>query len=134
MGPSRQRQHARAETLAQKSAFKSLVNHHRCIVPIDGFYEWAKATKQPYFISMADDEAFALAGLCAVDTFTVITTKANRLISEFHDRMPAILKPEDVKTWLSNEPFEKVKSLLQPFAPESMKTLAVSKLVNSVRK
>ena len=108
---------ARAETLAEKPAFKSLFRSKRVIVPMDGFYEWkvvpGHKTKQPYFIHRCDDEPLAVAGLWAVwrdkaagpdapwlHTCTVITTAANATMAPVHDRMPVLLAPQAWQQWL----------------------------------
>lgn len=95
---------ARSETLAEKPSFRGPLKSRRCLVPADGFYEWLKtdAGKQPYRIALADGGVFAFAGLWdrwalpgqdAVESFTIITTAANELLSPIHDRMPVMLDP-----------------------------------------
>lgn len=132
---------ARAETVATASAFKAAYeNKRRCLVPVDGFYEWRKmgAAKQPYAIGMADGEPFTLAGLWEnwkdpdsgewQRTFTIVTTEANKLVSKLHDRMPVIVAPDDRDRWLSDEdPCD----LLKPYAAEKMRMWPVSHDVNS---
>ena len=104
---------ARAESVATASAFKKAFKKRRCLVPVDGFYEWRKVGKEklPYMIAMAGVEPFTLAGLWEnwkdpesgewIRTFTIITTKANELVSALHDRMPVIIAPEDRDRWLN---------------------------------
>ncbi|MFM7850700.1 MAG: SOS response-associated peptidase, partial [Flammeovirgaceae bacterium] len=107
---------ARSETLHEKPSFKNLLKHKRCLVLADGFYEWrtlSSRKKQPFRIKLKGDSLFAMAGLWdewidpssgeAVRTFTIITVPANPLIHELHDRMPAILKPEDENKWIQHE-------------------------------
>jgi putative SOS response-associated peptidase YedK len=96
---------ARAESVATAAAFKKAFAKRRCLVPVDGFYEWRKVGKEklPYMIAMAGVEPFTLAGLWEnwkdpesgewIRTFTIITTKANELVSALHDRMPVIIAP-----------------------------------------
>lgn len=103
---------ARAETMADKPAFRDALNHGRCIVPASGYYEWKTGPdkhKQPYFITRADGRPMALAALYTiwagpngeeVDTVATITVAANAQMSEIHDRMPAILEPADFDAWL----------------------------------
>jgi putative SOS response-associated peptidase YedK len=98
---------ARAETVATATAFRKAFAERRCLVPVDGFFEWEKVgkEKQPYMIAMLDREPFTLAGLWEnwkdpesgewIRTFTIITTEANELVAELHDRMPGIIAPED---------------------------------------
>lgn len=107
---------ARSETAAEKNSFKSSLSKKRCIVPADGFYEWAavagRKAKQPYFIRRADGAPLAFAGLWAqwkgqlagedvvVRSCTILTTSANETMAPVHDRMPVILEPTDFATWL----------------------------------
>ncbi len=102
---------ARSETAAEKPSFRSAVKSRRCLVPASGFYEWVKGPdgKQPHFIHFADARTFAFAGLWErwskgengpLETFTILTTTPNDLISDLHDRMPVILPPETYVDWL----------------------------------
>lgn len=136
---------ARAETLAEKPAFRAAYRARRCIVPASGFYEW-RATpggKQPYYIQPANDELFGLAGLwerwtrpegTPIDTFTVITTAANATMQALHERMPVILQPAEYGPWLSRDTApERLGQLLAP-CPDGMLSMhPVSKAVGNVR-
>jgi putative SOS response-associated peptidase YedK len=136
---------ARAETVADKPAFRSAFKRSRCLVVADGFYEWKKGadtkTKQPYYIRLKKDRPFAFAGLAehwtrngeAIDSCTLITTDPNELMAEIHDRMPVILPPEDYDLWLDPEfeGKEKLLSLLRPYPADEMKAYPISALVNS---
>ncbi len=108
---------ARAETLAEKPAYKGLFKKKRCIIPMDGFYEWRPGTpdgplnakdkplKQPMFIHRLDGEPLAVAGLWSawkdpadpegrfLHSATVVTTAANATMAPVHDRMPALVPP-----------------------------------------
>ncbi len=97
---------ARAETVTKKPMFRRLLAKHRCLVPTTGFYEWKKvgSRKTPHFIRVKYENYFALAGLWdhwkdpkgeEIKSFTIITTKANDVLSEIHPRMPVILRKED---------------------------------------
>ena len=135
---------ARAETLAEKPAFRNALKWHRCIVPADAFYEWRAIPgvgKQPYRIGMKSGAPFALAGLTErwlsqegepLDTCTIVTTPANRLIGPLHDRMPLILAPEDYARWLDKS-VEDVTDLLSPYPADAMSFHAVSTRVNAVK-
>ncbi len=99
---------ARAETLVEKPAFKNALIRRRCLIPADGCYEWKKEPRggrQPMHIRKGG-AALRLRGLdgtrCGspLRTCTIITVPANPLVSAIHDRMPAILKPEDEAEWL----------------------------------
>lgn len=150
---------ARAETLAEKSAFKHAFRKYRCIVPMDGFYEWqaappgapltkaGKPTKQPVFIHRLDGEPLAVAGLWSawrdkaagpdapwLHSCTVVTTSANATMEPVHDRMPVILPATEWSTWLdpTNHDLDELGRLLVP-APDTLLTLRpVSTAVNKV--
>ncbi len=142
---------ARAETLATKGAFKADFKKHRCIVPMDGFYEWqvrpGQKAKQPHFIHRVDGEPLAVAGLWStwrdpaagpdgpwLHSCAVVTTAANDTMSAIHDRMPVILPASAWKTWLDplNQELTELGGLLVP-APSSLLTMhPVSTEVNKV--
>jgi putative SOS response-associated peptidase YedK len=136
---------ARGETLLEKSSFKSPFRKKRCIIFADGFYEWKSAgkSKTPFFIHLKDGNPFALAGLwdCWKDpasgetllTSTIITTGANSLVSTIHDRMPAILRKEDYRTWLSPGPVsdQTLLGCISAYPAQDMEAYEVSKRVNS---
>lgn len=137
---------ARAETVEEKPAFREPLQSRRCLIPADGFYEWAKEgrAKSPYCFTLADDSVFAFAGLWdrwksplgeTVQTCSIITTSANALVSGIHERMPVILERENYDLWL-DPGFKKVEpllDLLRPYRAESMRSWRVSARVNSVQ-
>jgi len=104
---------ARAETVAEKPAYRAAYRHRRCVVLADGFYEWRREgdSKTPYFISLASGEPFALAGLWenwndkesgdSIQTTTLITTAANEFMAPLHHRMPVILESNSAGEWLA---------------------------------
>lgn len=134
---------ARAETIDTKPAFRGPFRHHRCLIPVDGYYEWQRydAThKQPWYLHAADSKPMAFAGLFDLWTSpegdqlrsaTIIVTTANDTTKEIHDHMPVILQPEDWDQWLSPDtPRKALLALLQP-APDGMLNVhPVSVLVN----
>ena len=135
---------ARAETAADKPAFRTAMRRRRCLVVADGFYEWQKAGKvrRPMFIHMRDDQPFAFAGLweswegadhSALESCTILTTSANDLVRPIHDRMPVIVAPEDYGRWLDPavEKPEPILPLLSSYPSEPMEAYAVSTWVNS---
>lgn len=143
---------ARAETLAEKSAFKKSFQTRRCLVPADGFYEWKKLTsgskpkKQPMFIRRADAEPIAFAGLWSVwrgperdqtplRSLTIVTTSPNALMAQVHDRMPVILPEDRWATWLDrgNDDLNALGRLLVPAPDDLLELTPVSTLVNNVR-
>ena len=135
---------ARAETIADKPAFRRPLQRQRCLIPADGFYEWQQLgpRKIPHWITLASGEVFAFAGLwdswtdpktkTAVTSCTIITTTPNRLLASIHNRMPVILPHESEATWLSDglNP-EHARALLKPYPATQMETAPVSTLVNS---
>ena len=137
---------ARLETISEKPMFKSRLSRGRCIVPMDGFYEWKMqdGVKIPYRIVTTDQDIFSVAGLwdawldnnsgILLYTFTVITRSPNTLMENIHDRMPAILTPENESLWLDNHlnPSDTL-DLLQPYPSEHMYAYPVSTEVNNVR-
>lgn len=137
---------ARSETAAEKPAFRAAMKRRRCLIPSDGFYEWAQASasKQPHHVQMKDGHPFAFAGLwelwCGADgseieSCTILTTAANPLLKPIHPRMPVILRPEDYGRWMdpSNEKPAGLTDLLRPYPPEEMVARPVGRRVNSPR-
>lgn len=136
---------ARAETLADKPAFKELLTDHRCVVPTNGFYEWRHEGEQrlPHWVHAPDGGLLAMAGLWSrwhspdnqpVETFTVITTRANEQIARLHDRMPLLLDEEGVRRWLSGPTHDLagLQDLLHPWHGAPLAVTQVSSHVNSV--
>ena len=136
---------ARAETVAQKPAFKKLIATQRCLLPADGFYEWKKTGKKktPMYATIDAGQVFAFAGLWdawrnprgeRIETCTILTTTPNTLMADIHDRMPVILPREAYRIWLNTDvALEDLLPLLKPFPPERMSVRPVSSLVNSVK-
>jgi len=137
---------ARAETLAEKKSFKGPFASQRCIVPANGFYEWktTKSAKAPHFIKRKKPELMHFAGLYGqwndgkgeiVDSYTIITTRANKPASELHDRMPAMLLPGEFNTWLdpSNNNLTMLGGLLRPWPDDDTEFYRVSDEVGNVR-
>lgn len=137
---------ARAETIAEKPAFRSAFRHRRCLIPADGYYEWksVQGRKQPYYFSMKDGNPFCFAGLwerwqpadgAPMESCTIITTSANAVGAEIHHRMPVILSQDNYAPWLDPQTTEssQLLPLLQPFSPQAMSVYPVSTLVNNAR-
>lgn len=133
---------ARAETVAEKPAFRAAFKRRRCLIPATGFYEWRQANgKQPYNVRRRDGAPFALAGLWehwahagqAIESCTIIVTDANDLMRAIHDRMPVIITPKDYDLWLNPEvgDGERLLPLLIPYPGEDLELYPVSRLVNS---
>jgi putative SOS response-associated peptidase YedK len=141
---------AAAETLLTKTFppeerpfFAEAYHKRRCIMPIDGFFEWkgikGEKVKQPFAIAMKDGSPFGLGALWEnwrdpqtgewVRTFCVVTTRANALVRQIHSRMPLVLTRADYERWLSEE--EDPRDLLKPYPAEPMAMWPVSTRVNS---
>jgi putative SOS response-associated peptidase YedK len=134
---------ARAETIAEKASFRNSFRSKRCLVLTDGFYEWHTdgKVKTPYFINLRDRNPFALAGLYDtwlnndsgeyINTFTVVTTRANPLLEKIHNikkRMPVILPPGNERQWLDTAlPVTDIQRLFIPFDENLMSAMKVSK-------
>jgi putative SOS response-associated peptidase YedK len=142
---------ARAETLGTNAAFREALSQRRCLVPVNGFYEWhgEGAARMPWYIDRVDGEPFALAGLWArwrprgepgnpepLDSCTIITTAPNDLIQPLHDRMPAILPAHAFAEWLDpgQEDARAVSRLLAPASAEGFRARQVSRAVNDARR
>lgn len=136
---------ARSESAADMPAFRDALRSRRCLIPADGFYEWQKVgkTKQPYCFALRDDTIFAFAGLWErwkspegtwIKTCSILTTAANDLVRDVHDRMPVILPPDAYDLWLDPgfTRREGILDLLQPLPASAMKKFAVSTRVNDV--
>jgi putative SOS response-associated peptidase YedK len=151
---------ARAETIADKPAYKGVFRKHRLIIPMDGFYEWrqggpgaaptktGKPAKQPMFIHRLDGEPLAVAGLWTawrpkdaapddpwLHSCTVITTAANETMEPVHDRMPVILPRSAWTQWLdpANQDVTGLQGLLVPADNDLLTMHPVSTAVNNVR-
>ena len=134
---------ARSETVAEKPSFRQALAKRRCLIPVDGFYEWKKGPggKTPMYIRFRDGRLFAFAGLWEtwhpegqppVSTCTVLTTEPNELMAPIHNRMPVILDPASETAWLDPEtPPAARLELLRPCAPDDMEAFPVSRRVNS---
>lgn len=138
---------ARAETAAQKPAFRRAFAARRCLLPADGYYEWrpaesaaGKPFKQPYFIRPVTGEPLVMAGLYEywrppqgewLTTVTILTTSAEDELGRLHDRMPLTLARENWSAWLDPELGAEAAGLLQ--APvQDLEFFRVSTLVNKV--
>ena len=135
---------ARAETLLDKPSFRAAVKRRRCLVIADGFYEWRRgpgSVKRPFLIRRVGGEPMGFAGLYEtwsdssggeIDTACIITTSANRLMSQVHDRMPAIVARADFSRWLDNDGVEAAEAmaLARPAAEDGLELVEVGPLVN----
>jgi putative SOS response-associated peptidase YedK len=139
---------ARAETVAHTGAFREAFQKRRCLVAVDGFYEWKRSPEKagpsaPYFLRRPDHKPFALAGLWSkwvsrdgevIESCAILTQAARAPVAAIHDRMPVVLAPADWDLWLdpSAESTEALEPLLVPrdHAPADLVAYAVSPYVN----
>ena len=143
---------ARAETAAEKPAFRAAFKRRRCLLPMTGFYEWQQANgrKQPMYIHRVDNHRvdnhgkseglLSLAGLWEVwqsadggllETCTILTTTPNALMEPIHNRMPVIVEPLDYNAWLAPDtPADELHHLLRPYAADQLHAHPVSTAVN----
>jgi putative SOS response-associated peptidase YedK len=136
---------ARAETLAEKPAYRTAFKKRRCLVPADGFFEWRKEadgkTKTPMYIHLKTGAPFAFAGLWEVwtspegetrRTCTLVTTEPNDLLATIHNRMPVILPRDAEADWLDNKlEVLALMSMLKPYPADQLEAYAVSRRVNT---
>jgi putative SOS response-associated peptidase YedK len=132
---------ARAETLEEKPSFSDSFRLRRCLIPANGFFEWKRRgrEKQPFYFQLSDESAFAFAGIWdtwsnrgdVVTSCAILTTAANELVRELHDRMPAMLKPDAYDVWIDPKTDAAVlEKLLTPFPASKMSSHPVSRAVN----
>ncbi len=134
---------ARAETLAEKPAFRAACRARRCLIPATGFYEWTKAedgARLPWYIAASDGGPLAFAGIWQnwgtgeerMTTCAIVTTEANETLSSVHHRMPLILAPQDWALWLGEAGLGAAK-LMQPGPEGALAFHRVDPQVNSNR-
>ena len=137
---------ARAETVAEKPAFRNALKKRRCLVLADGYYEWQKTPvgKRPFRIVLKSGEPFAMAGLWetwkdpqgkVVPSCTIITTSANNYLAPIHNRMPVILPREVEGLWLDSgtEEADSLTHMLVPGPDDTLDAYEVSTMVNNSR-
>ena len=134
---------ARSETITEKPAFRDACQSRRCLIPADGFYEWARNAGEkpiPYRVLKSDEQPMAMAGIwqnCEIDgsiiaTCAIVTTGANKTMGKIHHRLPVIIGPEDWPLWLG-EAGKGAANLMQPVAEYVLDLQMVSTAVNSSR-
>jgi putative SOS response-associated peptidase YedK len=141
---------ARAESIDRKPSFRKDFELRRCLMLADSFYEWKHPTKRPFRVFLKGGGMFAFAGIYSegkaegpglvagtdeaddIRTCCMITTAANALVSQIHNRMPAILREGSEKGWLKGGQAE-AKALLTPYNAPEMDMFEVSMKVNSAR-
>lgn len=139
---------ARCETVADKPSFKAAFARRRCLVPMDGWYEWHGAGKQPWYLSRVDGMA-AVAGIherwrpanadpndpnAVLHTFAILTTSASDEIAHVHDRMPVLIERQDFDGWLDpSTNSAELQHLLHPAPLGTVQAWRVSRAVSQVR-
>jgi putative SOS response-associated peptidase YedK len=130
---------SKAETIIEKPSFKSAFRYRRCLIPANGFFEWSKQEKQPFYISVDQRPIFSFAGIYEIwhaddgstlESCSIITTSPNQMIENLHARMPAILTQKEEEIWLSENDPQLLMSLLHPYR-ELLRLYPVSRKVNS---
>lgn len=139
---------ARSESIYEKASFKEAYRRRRCLIPVNGYYEWIKdeTTKKsiPYLISNCEKNYFAFAGVYeywydnlqgqSLLTTALITTEPNEKVATIHDRMPVILEQKDWQKWLDHSTsFSELNNLFLPCKSEIIAIDEVGDLVNSVK-
>jgi len=139
---------ARSETVFQKSSFKEAYKQRRCLIPLNGYFEWKKdpLTKKskPHFIVSASGDYFVFAGIYeswydntkgeSILTSALLTTEPNEKIAALHDRMPVILEADQWELWLDNRSdFHELNKLFTPHISDKIRYFPVSEMVNSVK-
>ncbi|CAB4749712.1 MAG: DUF159 family protein [Actinobacteria bacterium] len=140
---------ARSESIFEKPTFRDSFRKHRCLIPADGYYEWATelgryAPKQPFYISRKDGHSLSIAGIWSswvapngelVETASIITREAVGILAPIHHRMPVIMPSDRWESWLNpeNREVEELKALMEFSEPErGLQVHAVSSAVNTV--
>lgn len=132
---------ARAETVADKPAFRDAFRNRRCLVIADGFYEWEETDgKTPYRVCMEENEPFAMACLWEtwegedgeqLESVVIITTEPNEVVEPTHERMPVVLERSDEETWIESSDIGELSAILDPYEDEGMRAYEILKRVNN---
>jgi putative SOS response-associated peptidase YedK len=131
---------ARSESIFEKSTFREAYKKNRCIIPINGYYEWLDGI--PYFINDSKKNYFALAGIWSewwdeelkqyILNVALVTCPPNEAIEKIHHRMPVILEKEDLDTWLQNDDINVLNKLFKIYPSEKIQYHTVNKSINKV--
>ena len=135
---------ARSESIFEKKTFRDSFKYRRCIIPINGFYEWKKEDKEktPFFVSDIKKDYLALAGIwdewfdvelnMNIVTVALITCDANEKLGKIHHRMPVVLGEKDFNTWLKSSDIKEVNKLFNIYPNDKIKMYQVRNEVNKV--
>jgi putative SOS response-associated peptidase YedK len=138
---------ARAETVGERPSFREAIRHRRCIIPADGFYEWQETEsgkKQPFLIRRSRPGTMAFAGIwdCwvgpddrMIESCSILTTNANKLLKPLHDRMPVILEPSEYFRWMDRDitGIEQLQPMMRTLPDDEVSFFPVSMKVNNAR-
>lgn len=137
---------ARAETAAEKPSFRAAMRHRRCLVPTDGYYEWAGSAgaRRPFLIRPRTGGPLAMAGIfenwlgadgSEIESMAILTVAANRTLAPLHDRMPAIIAPQDFDAWLDCSSGSSIaaSAMLAPAPEDLLELIEVSRKLNNPR-
>jgi putative SOS response-associated peptidase YedK len=136
---------ARAESVAEKPAYRAALRYRRCLIPASGFYEWrptGRGLKQPFVVRRIDHAPFMMAGLwehwmgvdgSELESCCIVVTDANAVVAPIHERMPVILEPPDYATWLArgHQHVDDLLPLLRPSPPDVLEAYRVGREVNN---
>ncbi|MCH7667498.1 MAG: SOS response-associated peptidase [Acidobacteria bacterium] len=140
-GKSRLAINARCESADSRPAFRESFASRRCLVPANGFFEWARIgrSRQPYYFTSRESSLVAFAGLWSEDdagllTYVILTTAANDVVGRIHDRMPVILRRDHHGSWLEpgSLPGISAQVMFRPWPAADMVSVAVGMRVNDV--
>lgn len=135
---------ARSESIFEKLTFRDSFRYRRCIIPINGFFEWEVEDKQKtaYFVKDSKDDYLAIAGIwdeyfdidlnMKIVTVALITCDANEKLGKIHHRMPVVLEKKDFSKWLYDENIKEINSLFNIYPSENLELYEVSSNVNKV--
>ena len=139
---------ARSETVFEKSSFKEAYKQRRCLIPLNGYFEWKKDAQskksKAHFIVSASGDYFVFAGIYeswydntrgeTILTCALLTTEPNEKIASLHDRMPVILESHQWELWLDDRSsYRDLNTLFVPLSSDKIRYFRVSELVNSVK-
>ncbi|MEZ5830026.1 MAG: SOS response-associated peptidase [Dongiaceae bacterium] len=133
---------APAEDVSSKPFFRDAFKHRRCVVPATAYYEWDRLPKppKPYQLTVDGGAPFCFAGLWerwkspegeAMETYAIVTTHPNKLVSNWHNRMPVIFDREEIDSWLAQSDRMLLEAMLDPFPAHRMDAKAVSTKINN---
>lgn len=135
---------ARSESIFEKQTFRDSFRFRRCIIPINGFFEWEVEDKEktPYFVRDIQNPYLAVAGIwdeyfdieldMNIVTVALITCDANEKLGKIHHRMPVVLEKNDFSTWLYSDDLKQINGLFKIYPSEKLNLYEVTSEVNKV--